>query len=366
MKIIFWQNFISILLIPMIRKLAETHEVTIVGAKPIPESRLSSGWEMPDPGRCRVILTPNTRQCRSLLDESSETVHIFTGLNSVPCLRQTMCEACRRHLRILIFSETYRMCFTPGWKVLLRRIHTRVDAIRWGRHIDGILATGELGAAYFRNNGFPRNTFEFAYFPENPRSKQADFLVAGKPSLLFVGSIDVRKNILDLTDEVIRQKDNIARFTIIGRGPLERELDAKIAGYPEITYISTVPNDKISDYMSAHDILILPSQFDGWGAVVNEAFLCGTRAICSEFCGAASLVAGERGTVFSFSRTPTLSEALRGEIAKGKTSPELRAEIIRWAIHNISSRAAAGYLENIIRYLYCGSSCPEIPWRNVH
>lgn len=47
-----------------------------------------------------------------------------------------------------------------------------------------------------------------------------------------------------------------------------------------------------STSISAADVLVLPSQYDNWGLVVNEALAFGCRVLVSERCGAAELVLG--------------------------------------------------------------------------
>ena len=42
--------------------------------------------------------------------------------------------------------------------------------------------------------------------------------------------------------------------------------------------------------ISKYDFLILPSRFDGWGVVINEALLARVPVICSNQAGASSLV----------------------------------------------------------------------------
>ena len=46
--------------------------------------------------------------------------------------------------------------------------------------------------------------------------------------------------------------------------------------------------------MAAADVLVLPSRFDGWGAVVNEALMVGTPVICSDRCGASDVIENGR------------------------------------------------------------------------
>lgn len=57
--------------------------------------------------------------------------------------------------------------------------------------------------------------------------------------------------------------------------------------------------NEIPHIMENHDILILPSLHDGWGAVVNEAITMGLYIITSDKCGAKALIKNKRiGIVF--------------------------------------------------------------------
>ena len=56
---------------------------------------------------------------------------------------------------------------------------------------------------------------------------------------------------------------------------------------------------------------MLPSRFDGWGAVVNEALMVGTPVICSDRCGASDLIEnGRNGYVFEAGNARALRERL--------------------------------------------------------
>ena len=57
---------------------------------------------------------------------------------------------------------------------------------------------------------------------------------------------------------------------------------------------------KIPEVICESDCLVLPSRYDGWGAVISEALMVGTPVICSDNCGAANVVtASNVGSVFS-------------------------------------------------------------------
>ena len=73
-------------------------------------------------------------------------------------------------------------------------------------------------------------------------------------------------------------------------------------------------------YYNLGQVFILPSYFEPFGAVVNEALLAGCYTLCSSAAGAACLIqAGENGELFDPHSLEDLVEKLR--IALAKTEP---------------------------------------------
>src|SRR5437870_11248743 len=79
--------------------------------------------------------------------------------------------------------------------------------------------------------------------------------------------------------------------------------------------------------MDSADLLVLPSRYDGWGAVINEALMSGIPAICSDNCGAADLVRSsvQLGAVFRAGSAIDLARVLGTWIRRGPLS-ERRTE----------------------------------------
>jgi glycosyltransferase involved in cell wall biosynthesis len=122
-------------------------------------------------------------------------------------------------------------------------------------------------------------------------------------------------------------------------------------------------NEEIKGLMNKCDILILPSLFDGWGAVVNEALQAGMQVIASEHCGASILLDGEqRGEVFSFKKD-NFAEVLKKWIAKGPLKKSKRQEIANWSTTHISGQVAADYFISVVDYsLGKEKKRPIAPW----
>jgi glycosyltransferase involved in cell wall biosynthesis len=284
-------------------------------------------------------------------------VHVFSGVNAFPMVDQAFKLAVTRKRTIGIMSEPFNWF---GLKGKLRFVKYFLFNLKYGNRIDFILTTGKRGRWCFERTGFTENKiFEWAYFTETPDvsvydNKTADF------KLLFIGSIDKRKNILSLVD-VCRKLNIINQLQIIGTGNLEKELLQKI-GDTECQYLGKVPNQAIHKIIAHSDVLALPSIFDGWGAVVNEALMCGIPVIASDNCGSSALLQGIRGRVFSVKKN-NLEDVLKDFITVLPYNAEQRKEIRNWAFRNISGEAAARYFTDIIKHVRKETvQRPVAPW----
>jgi glycosyltransferase involved in cell wall biosynthesis len=127
-------------------------------------------------------------------------------------------------------------------------------------------------------------------------------------------------------------------------------------------YWGKVPNQEVHKIIADSDVLILPSIYDGWGAVVNEALMCGTPVIASNNCGSSILLQSIRGRVFSIEKD-NLDEVLQGFLSVLPYDINKRKEIKNWALQNISGEAAAKYFDEIIADVVGNTfQRPVVPW----
>lgn len=99
-------------------------------------------------------------------------------------------------------------------------------------------------------------------------------------------------------------------LTIVGKGPLEKHLKEMAA--PNIAFAGFIDNDKLGQIYRQHDIFILPSNYEPWGLVVEEAIYWGLPVIVSDRVGSAyemveSLHTGE---IFKYDSPDSLQEAI--------------------------------------------------------
>jgi len=102
---------------------------------------------------------------------------------------------------------------------------------------------------------------------------------------------------------------------LIGSGPVEAALRETVGGDgPQNVHFRPFQTQAdMPKYYAASDGLILPSLFEPWGLVVNEAMACGLPVLVSGRCGCAEdlVVSGENGSTFDPFDLNQIRECLR-------------------------------------------------------
>lgn len=126
-------------------------------------------------------------------------------------------------------------------------------------------------------------------------------------NFLYVGRLVKVKN-LSLLIKVFNQLPQL-NLSIVGFGPLEQEL--KQLAKENITFIGAVNNVDLPDYYKHADVLLLTSNSETWGLVVEEALNNGTPVIVSDMVGCnKDLVTKDTGIVFRSNDEQSLMDAV--------------------------------------------------------
>lgn len=195
----------------------------------------------------------------------------------------------------------------------------------------GCLAVGKSGEDFFKKLGVDeKRILPFGYF-RNLSLVEKQKIHKNTIELIFVGQLIERKGITLLIDAIFALKQHFDNFslTIIGSGRLESTIIEQIQHYQlqnHVKLLGTIPADEVPTFIQQADLLILPSNFDGWGMVVNEAILCQTPVLVSDACGAASLIKNnQNGFVFQAGSLHSLLSQLQHFM---NLSENVRTELI--------------------------------------
>lgn len=180
--------------------------------------------------------------------------------------------------------------------------------------VDAFKQGGALGRKGMRvvYNGISTQRFQFN---ESARDRvRAELGVSPEEQLILnVGRLAPQKNQVALLKAFAALHDHkpARRLAIVGKGPLESELRALALrlGLQEDKIQFLGMRTDVDAVMSAADLFVLSSAWEGFGLVVAEAMAC-ERVVVATDCGGVREVVGNTGFLISSRSDGLLAEAM--------------------------------------------------------
>jgi glycosyltransferase involved in cell wall biosynthesis len=216
------------------------------------------------------------------------------------------------------------------------------------------LPVGILSEEFFRHYGARNivcapNSIDDERFARQPSLSRSELLARWKlderrPVILFSGKLIPRKRPLDLVVAANRLSQEVTTI-FVGDGSLAHEVRAALKpGDGVVT--GFINQSTLPSYYHAADILVLPSEVEVWGLVVNEAMAAGVVPVVSDSVGSApDLVCGV-GEIYPCGDINSLADALERALNQIK-DPSTRVQIQRHVARNSLQRTVDAYEEAV-------------------
>ena len=248
--------------------------------------------------------------------------------------------ACRRAgIPVLVRGDSQLRTPRSWWKRWAKEMVYR----QLLRQFDGFLVVGQRNREYLTHYGVAEKKMFFApHFVDNEwfkekaetlKSRKAEIRTAwgaddGTFVALFVGKFQEIKRPGDLLQALAklngradlpvgqdaRQRGPTVISVFVGAGELENELRATATRLGVRAHFAGFKNQsELPACYAAADVVVLPSESETWGLVVNEAMACGTPAIVSDAVGCAPdlIEEGKTGFVFPAGNVAALAARLQ-------------------------------------------------------
>lgn len=346
MNLLFFQNCISPHQVPYIKEFCHDKrvaQVCLIVPRTDYQHRKDMGWDsrhLLDGTNVRMFLLPPDDVVKNLFLEK-DTYAFFLGIRADADVF--------RWLKLSLAFDVKRGIITeaPNIHILkplpLHCLRFLLQDYRFVKRIHYVFAFGSMAAAYYRFWSKRWKVVPFSYCTEvTSLSKTQSGDVQGRLKLLYVGALIRRKDVGSVL-KVLASSTQEVDFHIVGDGLQRKRLEHFVheRRLDNVVFRGCMEMQDVHSLMPEFDVLVLPSRYDGWGAVINEALQCGLYVICSDKCGAKDLLVNERiGCVFRSRRG--LASAMSWAVKDIQAIRQGRLYRMDWS-QSISGKSLARY-----------------------
>lgn len=241
--------------------------------------------------------------------------------------------------------------WVPRWESFSRARPTvpRRIAEPWVRSFmragDAWIASGKRSAADLERLGASPDRIRIASpAVARPASRVAAHRPHDPPRYLFVGQLIERKGV-DLLLEAWHGVEG--ELVLAGDGVLRPLVEAAAARDSRICYVGHAAGAELEQLYAWADVLVLPSRYEVWGLVVNEALDRGLVVVATDAVGAVDdlVVDGVNGTVVAAGSADELRRGLQRVASWPSSRWEEAAVCSRDRLADGVDRAASGYVD---------------------
>lgn len=226
------------------------------------------------------------------------------------------------------------------------------------RAFDGFCYVGQRNYQYLRHYGAPPDRLFFSphcidndAFADAAASSRLEpaSRSTNKPwRLLFCGKLMGLKRTLDIVEAaaVLSAQGHPSEVVFAGSGEMLEPLRQRAGALGvRSEFLGFRNQSQLPAIYAAADILILPSERETWGLVVNEAMACGIPAAISNAvgCGPDLIEPGRTGATFPVGDIAALAEGVRSILTLD------RATVRRHVTEKVAAYSPAAAAEGILR-----------------
>lgn len=228
-----------------------------------------------------------------------------------------------------------------------------------------VMPLGMLGVKTFARYGWPTDMmFPFMYNPILTRIIPESYMVHKPVRFLYVGRFFYKTKGVDTLMKSIKHLRGEWTLDLVGGyGKNAQEVITWAEAHPQVQYLGSWASSSIVSNLADYDVVIIPSKYDGWNLLVNEALHAGVGTIATNQTTSHEVIEeSAAGMVIKADSPCSLANAMQSIVDNPQTVIEWKQRATRFC-PNISTEQVGKYLLDIINYSFKNiGSRPICPW----
>ncbi len=191
--------------------------------------------------------------------------------------------------------------------------------------IQAMFYIGEESKAFYRHYNIPEEKLFFTpyavdneYFQQHMRelpsreTLKQELYATDLPVVLYVAKLIDRKRPMDAL-KAFQSIQRRAFLVFVGDGPLRSEMEKFISAHSisNVAITGFINQSGLPRYYASADIFVLPSSYESFGLVINEAMCFGLPIIATDRVASVRDLVKENGVIFSVGDIPALTSSLQ-------------------------------------------------------
>ena len=200
------------------------------------------------------------------------------------------------------------------------------------------------------------NGFDKVFVVGDRMSSRADLGIdIDRKIIMFIGRLVPVKGLnylLVVMAKMLKRGGDCPELAVVGDGPLRKEYEREIVRLGLGNCIRLYGEKKhleISKWISAANIICLPSISEGCPTIVIEALACGRPVVAAKVGDVPYLINKDNGVLFESKNTEQMLEAIQQALDKKWNEQAIRDSVVDMTWSNISGRYARAYQKAIAR-----------------
>lgn len=348
--------------------------VFIVCFHDFPTERKLCAWKQEKIGSVKIILVPNVTDAsnylKNLIRDHPDAIHIFSGMRGEK--ESYLKNVIQTNLKpnIVILAERP---FLYGSRVVLllkklcfRLLYGFLNA-KYGGDIRCFLPMGEIGVQTYTGYGWNKDRF-FPYM-YNPKLSVVHYSTRCNTLMkfLYIGRFDANSKGVDILMSAIDKLPEDGSWSLDmvgGYGALKDQVLSWCEKKESVRFVGSWENPMVCENMSAYDVCIVPSKYDGWNLAPNQAIHAGIATVITDEAGSDELIRySKAGLVVKANNADDLHRALTLAISDHPLVDTWKNNAIQYREY-ISSETVGNYFIDILNYSFTGEVTvkPHCPW----
>ena len=338
-----------------------------------PEYRKKTNWNDGDFGDAKVVflheVADEEETICQIFSENPEAIHVVAGFTT-NIQNKISKYILFSGIKLVVFSELPVMMGNL-FERFLRKIffHFKYSKIRkkYAPYVKAFLPLGQLGCSTYEKYGWDKNVmYPFMYNPVISKIAKPTKLIENKVlKFLYVGRFYFKTKGIDTLMNATKYLSDGWQLDLVGGYGKDNDKVIKWAkNTPNVSFKGSWDSLDVCNNMMHYDVLIVPSKYDGWNLLPNEALHAGIGVITTNKAVSDELIsASNAGLVVPANKPKELATAMQFAIDNPSEVESWKNNAERY-VDRISSKTVGGYFIDILDFVFYEkmNERPHCPW----